>query len=502
MNETIFVASAGTGKTTTLLNKLEELLEHTAPERIVYTTFTNSGANEAIERACKRFKLRPEQFPYFRTLHSLCYRNVRRYPMMTFSDYIDFGKNIGYPINALRAVSAKDGVVNPNSTRGDKLLAMDNLMRNKLIGSFKEMCFNKSINAQETPQVLEHFSKSYRKYKESIAKIDFTDQLEMFLNQNEPLDADYMFCDEAQDFSKLQWKIIDVLAKSAEHVYVAGDDKQSIYEFSGGDPDSLIRRAGNRVILDTCYRLPKSILNFAESVASRIKNKTVYSVKSVADGGNIQHISNLNQVDMTKGSWLLLGRNRAFLPVLEDAIIQKGHLFKSIVNNIIPANLPPAIHVWQHLHRGFTASAKDIKTIYQNYLPTGKRVKRGFKKLMQALPDDEMLSLKCLIENYGLICDLPWDQAFEIQPRLKLYLQKAFEKDKSKTRIEITTIHATKGREADNVIILPDMSWTTWNSFKENPDTEHRTFYVACTRAKKNLYIHQPISDNFYQYPS
>jgi DNA helicase IV len=164
--------------------------------------------------------------------------------------------------------------------------------------------------------------------------------------------------------------------------------------------------------------------------------------------------------------------------------------------------LPPAIKVWQYLHQGLPASAKDIKPIYQTYLPTGKRIKRGFKKLMQALPDDEVLTLNCLIENYGLLCDLPWDQAFEISDRLKAYLQKAFANDKSKTRIEITTIHATKGREADNVVVLPDMSWTTWNSFKENSDTEHRTFYVACTRAKNNLYIHQPISDNFYQYPS
>lgn len=502
MNETIFVASAGTGKTTTLLNKLEELLKHTAPDRIVYTTFTNAGANEAVERACKRFDLKPEQFPYFRTLHSLCYRNIRRYPMLGFSDYIDFGKNIGYPLNALRAMSAKDGTVDPNSTRGDKLLAMDNLMRNRRMSSFKKMCFDKSINGQETPEVLEHFSKSYKNYKNSVAKIDFTDQLEMFLEQNEPLDADYVFCDEAQDFSKLQWRIIDLLARSAKHVYVAGDDKQSIYEFSGGDPDALIGRRGNRVVLETCYRLPKSILNFAESVASRIKNKTEYSVASKTEGGNVQHVSNLDRIDMSQGSWLLLGRNRSFLPILEDAVIKKGHLFKSIVSNIIPANLPPAIKVWQYLHQGLPASAKDIKPIYQTYLPTGKRIKRGFKKLMQALPDDEVLTLNCLIENYGLLCDLPWDQAFEISDRLKAYLQKAFANDKSKTRIEITTIHATKGREADNVVVLPDMSWTTWNSFKENSDTEHRTFYVACTRAKNNLYIHQPISDNFYQYPS
>ena len=67
--------------------------------------------------------------------------------------------------------------------------------------------------------------------------------------------------------------------------------------------------------------------------------------------------------------------------------------------------------------------------------------------------------------------------------------------------IEINTIHGTKGREADNVVILPDITDITYKAMLNDPDNEHRVFYVAATRAKQNLYIHTPITARFYKLP-
>ena len=63
------------------------------------------------------------------------------------------------------------------------------------------------------------------------------------------------------------------------------------------------------------------------------------------------------------------------------------------------------------------------------------------------------------------------------------------------TNIEINTIHATKGREADNVVVLPDMSGITYKGMLKDPDNEHRVFYVAATRARNELHIVQPQRD-------
>ena len=54
---------------------------------------------------------------------------------------------------------------------------------------------------------------------------------------------------------------------------------------------------------------------------------------------------------------------------------------------------------------------------------------------------------------------------------------------------------------ADNVVVLPDITETTYKGMLKDMDNEHRVFYVAVTRARKNLYIHSPTTNRFYQMP-
>ena len=69
----------GTGKTTTLINMVEEALDGgTHPRDIAFLAFTRKAANEAKERAAKRFNLNPdEDLRHFRTIHSFALSQVR-----------------------------------------------------------------------------------------------------------------------------------------------------------------------------------------------------------------------------------------------------------------------------------------------------------------------------------------------------------------------------------------------------------------------------------------
>jgi superfamily I DNA/RNA helicase len=62
----------------------------------------------------------------------------------------------------------------------------------------------------------------------------------------------------------------------------------------------------------------------------------------------------------------------------------------------------------------------------------------------------------------------------------------------------INTIHGVKGGEADNVVIKLDFTKSVRENFENNPDSELRCLYVACTRAKKNLHIVFSNSKNGY----
>ena len=71
----VILGPPGTGKTTTLLNVVDEAIASgIAPERIAYLAFTRKAAHEAQDRAIARFNIDSDRLPYFRTLHSLAFK--------------------------------------------------------------------------------------------------------------------------------------------------------------------------------------------------------------------------------------------------------------------------------------------------------------------------------------------------------------------------------------------------------------------------------------------
>ena len=73
----IILGPPGTGKTTTLLNVVDEAISSgMPPEKIAYLAFTRKAAYEAQERAMARFNIDSDRLPYFRTLHSLAFKKL------------------------------------------------------------------------------------------------------------------------------------------------------------------------------------------------------------------------------------------------------------------------------------------------------------------------------------------------------------------------------------------------------------------------------------------
>lgn len=502
MNHTkIYVASAGTGKTTTLMDLLSKCLETSKPKEIAFTTFTKAGAQEAIERALiKNTSCKLSDLEGFSTLHALCYRRVPRKPMLTSHDYKELGQLIDIPMTG-NVRHGNDGFIYNNSV-GNQMLYLDSLMRNLLISS--EEVIREQINCRINKQTLQEFHENYRAYRQKINKYDFTDQLETFVSQNEEYNFKYVFVDEAQDLSPLQWKAIKCITKNSETVFVAGDDKQSIYKFAGGDPKSLINMKGERIVLDTSYRLPENVLNYAESIAENIEEKQDYTVKPINNGGVVQKIHSLSELDMSQGTWFLLCRNKIYMPYYEDALMKKKTLFvSSSGDSMFNQKQIDYILLWEQLRRGYKFKGAKIKELYREFLPTGRVLARGAKKLMDSMPDEELFDKNQLVDDFGLKTTGKWDSVFKLPDITKELLLKAETDNRLENScdIEINTIHGTKGREADNVVILPDITEITYKSMLNDLDNEHRVFYVAATRAKKNLYLHAPITNRFYKLP-
>jgi DNA helicase II / ATP-dependent DNA helicase PcrA len=116
---------------------------------------------------------------------------------------------------------------------------------------------------------------------------------------------------------------------------------------------------------------------------------------------------------------------------------------------------------------------------------------------------EEAVNLDILKTKYGLKTTAIWHTSLDrISDEEKEYFLAALRQGESlsgEPRIQISTIHGSKGGEADNVLLLTDMSPKTYNSYQENEDDESRVFYVAATRAKKNLHIITPRTQRYFQ---
>jgi superfamily I DNA/RNA helicase len=140
-----------------------------------------------------------------------------------------------------------------------------------------------------------------------------------------------------------------------------------------------------------------------------------------------------------------------------------------------------------------------VKYIYKNYLK-GKAVAYGFKKRVANLDDDTYLDRDVLQSEYGLLNFNPWYDTFSLPRSIVEPLRRMEESGDLNTdsKIRVATIHSVKGKEADNVVLLPDMTTLTHNNFMKDPDSEHRVFYVGATRAKQQLFLHKPMTDYHY----
>ena len=488
MAPVVYLGPPGTGKTTTLLRIVEEELERgTPPERIAYVSFTQRAAAEAVERACAKFDLTPADFPYFRTLHSLSTR------MMGYSkaDFLT-GRHLGEFAAAMGVVisdgQVEDGLPMGNGS-GDRMMFIDGYARttgDTLHNVWRQLGDGLDWRQQE------QFSAAYTLYRQDVALLDFTDVLEQYARGGEQLPVDVVIVDEGQDLSTLQWRVVLRAMQGASRVVIAGDDDQAIYKWSGANVDAFLALPGRKVVLGTSHRLPRAVHAFANTISARIRNRYAKDWQPRDSEGSVRHHHRLDGIELDPSqSWLLLARNNYLLAEYVEHVRALGLPFtRSGFPAIAPTHVD-AIYAWEKLRKGDAVPLERVRQVY-NMLRSGDGVKRGHKSMPNAT-DDQLYTLELLRAEHGLLAEGNWfDVLTGIPAERRWYYRNVLRRHgslRTPAQVHINTIHTVKGGEADNVVLLGDMSRRTWQGMQAAPDDEHRVFYVGATRARHALHV-------------
>jgi superfamily I DNA/RNA helicase len=340
----------------------------------------------------------------------------------------------------------------------------------------------------------EYVERAYRHYKEANSLIDFTDLLELVLQEPDRLPRlDVLIIDESQDLSRLQWNLVQELCARAQRAFLAGDDDQAVYTWAGADVKSFLDFTGDITVLQQSYRVPAKVHALAGEVVKRIRNRQPKTWLPRDVDGSIQYYNDYFNVDITSGDWLVMASTNYLLNEMHDWIKSQGLLFERHGHRSIPEAVITAVMGWETLRKGKEVPLTVVKLIYK-YMGT-EFITRGFRQLKDASPD-EFYSLDKLKERHGLLTDAIWHEALskigEDKRDYIIALLRRGTKISGKAPIKLSTIHGAKGGEADNVLLLTDLSTKFAKEYEKNPDDVNRLLYVGITRARQSLHIVLP----------
>ena len=433
------------------------------------------------------FKLPRKDLKWFRTLHSLAYQwlGCTNTDIIQRQDFKDFYNQCGVDIS--KSIKVDDVAVGEE----DSGLSLIDLYRVKNTSLEEE--FQKYGHVVGGLSRLQRIDKAYRMFKKKRGIKDYTDLITEFNRIAQSPKLELVIVDEVQDLKPNEWEMVMVMIRQAHASFLAGDDDQAIYSWSGADVSKLIDLDSHLQVLDQSYRIPKTIFEKSNNLVSRINKRINKTWRPREDEGQVRN-TNFESIDLRHGQWLILGRTNYYINEVAQELKNKGYLFEKNNYLSISKDVATAYRAWISLQNKQELSYEDVKAMYQ-FMPVGKDgVSRG-KKGLPGADFEGLYSYIDLKKDWGLntLVETPWELALSrISESDKLYIKHILNSGHDideEANIKLSTIHGAKGGESQNVILFSDISKRINDNMWVNRDDERRVFYVGMTRAKENLYI-------------
>jgi len=283
LGHNLIIASAGTGKTSTIVGRIAHLLhEGVDPSKILLLTFTNKAAGEMIARLERYFPKKVVSKIESGTFHAVSYRWLKElYPNLALKQPSEL-KTLFRSIYEKRNFERMNLSLAPFSAT--YLYEMYSLYQNASLDSFDVWFLEKYPDHEVLMDVYMDITQEFEQEKLDYGFASFNDLLLRIKShlKNNTIHFDEVLVDEYQDTNTLQGALIDTLKPRS--LFCVGDYDQSIYAFNGANIENIATYSkrysdANVFTLSINYRSIAPILSLANRVIER--NERIYPKKLV-----------------------------------------------------------------------------------------------------------------------------------------------------------------------------------------------------------------------------
>jgi DNA helicase-2/ATP-dependent DNA helicase PcrA len=503
----------GSGKTTALLDRVEELQASGVDVRdILVVSYTRAAAAEIRERLAERLDTTPRSLRgNVCTMHAKAYEllNLSRGDVVGESDKEEFCEEYGIEYEdenkSARRRSAR------STTIGNKTIATSQWLQRtrRDVADWYDVPFKWNVEKVRLPPEEDPNSqtgnkytptwpsdddridvpeaiRAWRAYKGENGLVGFADMLERVKQRSLLPNVDHLVIDEFQDITTLQYDVYEEWKPHMKKVLIAGDDDQVVYAWQGADPDLLLDEGvDNDEVLPNSYRLPSRILNVVNREISHIEKRQEKDLEPRKEGGSVEAVRGPSMLDLVRnvkatmdedpdGTIMLLFRARYQMFQFMDEFIGEGAPFQCLTDQRMWTDrLSQYVQAVESIAEDEQVTALQARRLADmladSAFGTGERDEL-FDAIDEVQEDSDLDDLAEImvepdfVREYAPFMPDPRSAAdmlrkvTNFQERsVGAYFQGDYQ-GMDTDRVRVGTIHSAKGREADHVFVATDLT--------------------------------------------
>ena len=545
------LAGPGSGKTFVITNRVVHMVRELQipSEHILVITFTKAAAMEMEERFQK---ILPDEHAWFGTFHSCFYYILKNSYTSIPNRFISTEEKhhilreiceeilVQEPDIALEDVERLLGLYMNNGLSMQHMQEFADVKPEYLREIYRK--YHKALIEYDYMDFDDLMLRTYQLLKENAeVRARLQEQFQ------------YILIDECQDMNVLQYEIIKLLSGGDKNVFMVGDDDQSVYRFRGAKVELMQRfieeyKPVTQIHLDTNFRSTAGIVEASLKVIAQNKNRFIKKIHANNKDKSGLHIDSFElRHDMYETVFESLQRAENDALSQNAIIYRTNQELRSMAYKLRQKSIPYIskedrksmfdeawyLDVEAYIRLGLGSLEREYILRVAN--KPNRFIKREQLVNVTRLPQPLEVAVKHIrtmrpylaikyiwsgigygrwlerelgmdTEQWDVICE----QLEEITQEMKRFssleawlehveedrlCQKAMRKPKSKEQtdgVHLLTMHASKGLEFDTVYLLDVNKGKVPKGAKlsaEELEEERRLFYVAMTRAKKQLHI-------------